>query len=208
MKSRLTPCFVVLSLAQPLAAHPHVFVDTALDLVVNDAGQVIAVDVSWTYDDFFTLLILEDMGLDPDRDGVLNGAELVRLKGFDLIEWPADFEGDLYLSQGDAPVALGLPVALDVSIADGKITAIHRRSLARIAIQDLVVQQFDPTYFVAYTVRSFATPKGCDAHRTPATPSDADRALAEALATDETGPIDLGVHFADTFTLTCLDTGG
>ena len=169
---------------------------------------MIAVDVTWTYDDFFTLLIFEDMGLDPDRDGVLNGAELVRLKGFDLIEWPDGFEGDLYLTQNDTPVLLALPEPLSIAVEDGRIVATHRRSLEPVDLQNLVVRQFDPTYFVAYTVQSFGTPEGCDAFRTPANPSDADRALAEALQTDEVGPVDLGIHFADTFTLTCLGADG
>lgn len=202
------PCLFALWLAPPLAAHPHVFVDTGLDLVLDEAGQVIAVDVTWTYDDFFTLLIFEDMGLDPDRDGVLNGAELVRLKGFDLIEWPDGFEGDLYLTQNDTPVPLALPKPLSIAVEEGRIVATHRRSLEPVDLQNLVVRQFDPTYFVAYSVQSFGTPTGCDAFRAPANPSDADQALAEALQTDEVGPVDLGIHFADTFTLTCLGGDG
>ena len=31
--------------------------------------MVTAIRVTWTYDDFYTLMIMEERGLDPDGDG-------------------------------------------------------------------------------------------------------------------------------------------
>ena len=53
-------------------AHPHVFVDTQLRVVVGNDGVFKGVEVTWTYDDFYSLLLLSDYGLDNDGDGKLN----------------------------------------------------------------------------------------------------------------------------------------
>ena len=88
-------CATALLCATPLAhAHPHVFVDTRMAVTVAD-GKAVRIDVTWTWDDFFSLLIFEDMGLDPDGDAILTEAELDVLRGFDFEVWPEGFEGDL-----------------------------------------------------------------------------------------------------------------
>ena len=52
-------------------AHPHIFVDTALKVLVTDDGQLESIEVTWVYDEFYSLLIFEDLGLDADFDGEL-----------------------------------------------------------------------------------------------------------------------------------------
>ena len=67
--TRLTALVLALLPALPVGAHPHVFADVGLALTLDARDRVVSVDVTWRYDDFFSLLILEDMGLDPDGDG-------------------------------------------------------------------------------------------------------------------------------------------
>ena len=98
-------------------AHPHVFVDVTLRFLPDEDGRLTGVEVIWRYDDFFSLLLLEDMGLDPDGDMELSGEERAALKGFDLVDWPEGFEGALFLETGGAAVALDPPEALDAAIA-------------------------------------------------------------------------------------------
>ena len=40
-------------LAAPASSHPHVFVDTTLHFRQNAAGEIVEVEVTWVYDDFF-----------------------------------------------------------------------------------------------------------------------------------------------------------
>jgi len=54
-------------------AHPHVFVDVEL-AVIYDNGTPVGVQVDWTYDDYFSLLLLADLGLDLDGDMQLTDA--------------------------------------------------------------------------------------------------------------------------------------
>ncbi len=152
----MRPCLAALMLAltaQAAAAHPHVFVDSALRLDVTVQREVTGVTVSWSYDEFFTLLLFADMGLDPDGDGNLTDAELAELQGFELANWPSDYEGDLYLHRDGAPVALGAPQARGVRLVDGRIVSDHYRPLdAAVPAQGLRIAQYDPSYYVAYTL--------------------------------------------------------
>ena len=62
---------------------PHVFIDTGLDFIVDEAGQLTHVRVTWSYDALYSLLVLEDFGAgsgcrwNPDR-----GSEEKLLTGF------------------------------------------------------------------------------------------------------------------------------
>ncbi len=51
-------------------ANPHVFVDAALSLDY-DAADLSQVTVEWQYDDFYSLLINEDLDIDPGGNGIL-----------------------------------------------------------------------------------------------------------------------------------------
>mgnify|MGYP000462819759 CR=1 FL=1 len=116
---RLLACFLSLLPAAQAVAHPHVFVDTTLRVVLDDNQRVTGIELHWAYDEFFTLMLLEDMGLDPDGDGVLTEDELAILQGFELDNWPEDFEGDIYLYGDGSKLALGTPEPRGVTVEDG-----------------------------------------------------------------------------------------
>lgn len=165
---------VALTLA-PLtgAAHPHMFVDTELALEIDGEGRITAIEVTWTYDDFSTLLILEDRGLDPDGDAKLTEAELAELRGFDLEIWPEDFEGDVYLKNGGRTAEIGLPEATGIAVKNARIVASHRRAVAPFPAEGTVIETYDPTFFVAYTLKEVQLPDRC---RAPIEPADVEAA--------------------------------
>ncbi|SHG92941.1 DUF1007 family protein [Marivita hallyeonensis] len=195
-------------MAAPLGAHPHIFVDTALRFEVNDANEITGVTVTWTYDDFFTLLILEDYGLDSDGDGNLTEAELDTLFGFDLIEWPEGFEGDLYVYSNSEKIEMPRPRPIGIAVEDGLITATHYRDIPAVPVDGLEVLQYDPTYYVAYDVSqgvSFTDPD-CSA-----TVTDPDQQVAQAKIEEEVSgnmedifnEMRVGIYFSDRITMTC-----
>lgn len=187
------------------SAHPHIFVDTTLKIVVEQ-GHAVAVELSWSYDDFFSLLIFEDMGLDRDYDGVLTAAELDALRGFDMREWPDGFEGDLYVWENGQKVALPFPEVTGIKVVNGRIVASHRRELPDVAVQDLRLKQFDPTYYVAYRLMDVTASGDCKARVKPHDPGAADRALQQALAEvpeDRFDVLEMGRHYADEVRLIC-----
>ena len=107
--------------AVPASAHPHIFVDVDLALVVDESGALQAIDVTWAYDRFFSLLILEEKGLDADYDDVLSKPELDSLDGWDL-QWVPGYVGDVYVTGATGqPLNLGDPVSLGTELRDGRI---------------------------------------------------------------------------------------
>ena len=64
-------------LAPALAeAHPHIFVSTGIEVLFDPEGRATALRISWTYDEMFSLMMVQENGLDPDGDNVLTKAEL------------------------------------------------------------------------------------------------------------------------------------
>lgn len=142
--------------AQPAAAHPHIFIDAGLEVIFDDQGRATALRISWTYDDLTSLGIISDRGMDEDFDGVLTSAELTAISGFDM-EWDAGFAGDTYALLNAAPLAVSGPSDWTASYADAKLTSTHLRRFetpVALADQPLIVQAYDPSYFVAYTIVS------------------------------------------------------
>ncbi len=191
----------------PALAHPHIFVDSRLELTLDAERNVTGLTLSWTYDDFTTLLILEDMGLDPDGDAQLTEAELAQLKGFDLLEWPEGFEGDLYFYRDGTQIPLDHPEPSAIAVTDGRITATHTRTLTPTPADGLQIKQYDPTYYVAYTLTGGVhVPAPCKATVTPPDPDAGTQALARELAqvpADQFSPIQIGVHYAEDIRITC-----
>lgn len=152
MKHIVSLAFAMLA-ATPIGAHPHVFVDTGLELIFNEASQLTHVRVTWKYDALYSLLITEDMGLDDDYDGKLTSMEQAALTGFDM-NWIEGFNGDLEVLDSANPVALSGPTEPTATFADGQITTTHLRAvLSPLGVKDaFVVKPYDATYYTAYEV--------------------------------------------------------
>lgn len=204
---RMFPIIALAFAPVTLAAHPHVFVDTSLRIVVDDAGNLQGVEISWTYDDFYSLLLLSDMGLDNDGDGRLRDDEIARLDGFDM-NWIEGYQGDTHATRAGAPVSLGPPQGRGVSVDRGLITSTHFRAASGPA-DGVVVKAYDPTFYTAYSLTGAVQVDGpCAAQVVPAD-LDAAYSLVEELlyatpaAQAEESYPEVGEAFADTVSLTC-----
>lgn len=148
----------------PSQAHPHEFIDATLDLVFAADGTLAEIGVEWRYDAFTSMLILSDMGLNPAAE-TLSDEERALLEGFDL-QWQPGYNGDLWPMQGEAPVPLGPPEGGAVALIDGQLITRHRRPvLAPVDPTDpvagpLVIQVYDPEYYVAYSIAAAAASGG------------------------------------------------
>ena len=143
--------------AAPVAAHPHVFIDTTVELIFDDQGQATALRIGWTYDELTTLMIIEDGGDDKDGDGVISASELQTLKGFDM-DWGEEFPGDTFAKMGGLPVDLSMkPEDWTTDWKDGRLISTHIRRFTepvRIAADPLVILPYDPGYYTAYAIAS------------------------------------------------------
>lgn len=200
---------LIAGLIAPLArAHPHIFVTTRIVVEMNEAQQVTGVTMTWEYDDFFTLLIFEDMGLDKDADGALSEAELDRLMGFDLIEWPEGFEGDLYLASEGRKIEMPRPVPHDIAVRGGKIVATQKRAIPNVAAEGLEIRQYDPTYYVSYDLSGgIEVPAPCAVRIEPPDMAAAEAEVAklteQSLSGDVFMEVKLGHLYASRAVISC-----
>ncbi len=145
----------------PVAAHPHVFIDTGLEFIVDETGQLTHVRVTWVYDELYSLFQLEDMKLDQDGDGLLTAAEEKFLAGFDA-QWIEGYNGDLVVQAAGEPVALSGPQEATATTEDGRIVTTHLRAVEgdRVDAKSLSAKPFDETYYTAYEVTRPVTVSG------------------------------------------------
>lgn len=197
-----------------LAAHPHVFVDAEVEVVLGADGAMQGVRLTWVYDDLFSLMLTEELGIDPDGDLVLTEDEAAALQDF-VLDWPEDFGGDLHVTRAAIPLALGPRRDGAVALEEGRVRESHFRPLAAPLKMDapVQVQVFDPFYYVAYDVLPGVRVTGGE--DCVATLQKADLNAAYALVDEvlygrpasDVGPEEefpeVGHAFADTITVTC-----
>ena len=208
---RLALALPLLLLPALASAHPHVFV-TAGVTIVYDGARPVAVRLDWAYDDFFSLLLTSDLGIDLDGDLELQPDEAKTLAAA-VSDWPADFTGDLSVEQGGAPVRLGARTDHAVRYEDGLVFETHVRPLQDTGEGPLTVRVFDPYYYTAYEIAGpirIEGREGCAAEIVPADVEAATEMVQEMLGGIAPGDVgaeeafpEVGAAFADTITVTC-----
>lgn len=212
--SRLSLVFLLtLATALPARAHPHIFVDAGLRLIHDGAGAVSAVEVTWRYDELYSLLIASDYGLDPDYDTVLTEEEIAAMLGFDL-NWGGGFAGGLVLQQSGVALDLGAPEPVSFRMhPNGQLETTHRRAVrGAVPATPLMAQIYDPEFYIAFEMILAVTADhdpGCDiALERP--DLDAAYAVLEAALDEIGGAVaaednfpPVGAHFADRVVITC-----
>lgn len=160
-----------------VAAHPHIFIDADLQLIYDGEGRLSAVEVEWTYDELYSLLIIADYGLDEDGDGTLTPDEHAMIQGFDA-DWEAGFDGRLYLSHEGQPVAMSMPADFTAEYRDGRLISRHMHPLAapHPAEKPLLIQVYDPEFYVDFSMPRVPTATGRADCRLQLTPGDPEAA--------------------------------
>lgn len=74
---------VLLGLAQPAEAHPHIFIDAKVDVVFNDAGRIASLRHHWTFDTAFSVWMVQ--GLDTNGDGIVSSEEMQDLADENMV---------------------------------------------------------------------------------------------------------------------------
>jgi len=206
----LATVMLVILLIMPVdaTAHPHVFVDVKLRVSVDKDGAFEGVEVQWMYDDFYSLLLLTDMGLDPDGNGSLEDNELLLLDGFDL-NWVEGFAGDTIATRNGKPVVLGPPQRNGIKVENGLVISTHFRSSSGMA-DGIIIKAFDPTFYTAYNLVGSVIVEGPCTAKVQNADLDAAYTMVEELlyampaskAEDDFPKV--GEAFADTVSLSCV----
>lgn len=202
--------------ATPLWAHPHIFVNTGVEVIMDAQNRLTHLRITWEYDELYSLLVTEDLEVDDDYDEVLTAADLAKLQGFDM-KWIEGFNGDLVVTLNKETLALSPPLEPTATMANGKITTTHLRAVLaapEVAATDVVViNPFDATYYTAYDVTLPVTVTGREGCKLTRKLPDIDDALRRTQAelaelppdveTDEVGFAGIGERFATQIVLTC-----
>lgn len=154
LQQHLTYCLAALFCAPQIAqAHPHIFVDAELGVIFDADGQLEAVQIGWIYDEFYSMLLVSDMGLDPDFTGHVAEHERPDLDGFDM-NWVDDYHGDTHASQQDAKLPLSRPISWTSDYRDGQLRSTHIRQFdTPIDARDtIIISVYDPTYYTSYRI--------------------------------------------------------
>ncbi len=211
MRRVLLPLVFGLIPQTPALAHPHVFVTVDVT-VIYEGARPAAVKLDWVYDEFFSILLTSDLGIDLDGDGILTDVE-AKILDDAVVEWPADYLGDLAVEQNGQSVALAPRINHTMIYVDGIVRETHTRPLVATSDAPLTVQVYDPFYYVAYELAGPVTIAGRNDCTALITEPDLNRAYslvdellygrpASDVGADEQFP-EVGVEFAQTIQVIC-----
>lgn len=204
-----------LAAATPAMAHPHVWVEMRSDLVLNDKGQVSAVNLMWTFDDAYAQMALE--GLDTNGDGVYDPSELEPLTR-ENIDSLKDYGYFTYVRYNGQKQAIGAPVDAGQIYSNNKLQ-LHMQVPLLTPLDPakgaFVLKIYDPDFFIAFDypkedpVSVIGTlPQGCELVVKPV-PTDAEldqtRAMLATKGADwkPENAEDFGAMFAQPVTIQC-----
>ncbi len=103
---------------RPAAAHPHVFADARLDVIVDANGAVTALHHRWIFDDLFSSTVMFEF--DKNRNKKLDSGELATVAAV-VHESLAEFGYFQVVTAGGKDVAMRAPARLNAGFKDGEL---------------------------------------------------------------------------------------
>jgi len=197
-----------LTLSGTATAHPHAWIDLRSTVVLNGQGEVAAIQVEWTFDEFYSTFVLEDIvRAGEDTESALEKVNQENLQGLKAFNYFTDIRAD-----GET---VGLSDATDSTL---KVYRDRLRMVFTIPLETPVNPRsalfeyavYDPSYYIeilhfdknAITV---ADPGNgtCSAALEEPSPDAEAISLAASLDQTELGPDNLGQLFAEVVTVKC-----
>lgn len=170
--------------AAPALAHPHIFIDAKATIRFNDAGELVAITNSWTFDEAFSVWQIQ--GLDIDGDGITSPEEMQELADENMVGL-AEYGFYTFAGEGEETMAF-------TARGDARFVYEAGRSTLSFSIEPqqpyrirdaLEIAINDPEYYVAIIFVDLSAvtlenaPAGCTVRLDP--PETMSDALAEQL---------------------------
>lgn len=150
------------------AAHPHVWIDSKTRLIFDQGGRVVALEVDWRFDEFYSLFAVE--GLDKDNNGVLSAAELHPLAELNVTSLES-YRYFTYVSMNGAEADYGEVKDYSSAFEDGILSlrfVLPLREPVDPRSTQLSFTSYDPSFYIsieprrqAPVVLSDGAPEGC-----------------------------------------------
>jgi ABC-type uncharacterized transport system substrate-binding protein len=131
----------------PAGAHPHVFVDHTITVIVG-AGGLEGLHFAWTFDEMFSSMVV--LTFDTDKDKRLSAAEVkaVEQKHFASLK---DFNFFVHLRVNDKPVPITAFKDFEAKLVNGQVVYAFTIPV-KAAEGTLEVAVEDPTYYSAFAL--------------------------------------------------------
>lgn len=202
---------LLVAFSQEIQAHPHVFAEARLEVVINAERQVQTLRHVWRFDDLFSSTVL--MEFDSNRDLELNADELKEV-GAVVHESLAEFNYFQIITSNGKDVEMEAPPELIADYSDNQLMMLFetkpRDTLPLTGKVTLGV--YDPTFYTAidFTEDDYLQvknlPSDCSAQVVRPDPDEAlaenQQSLTDAFFDDPTGN-DLSKIFATRLEITC-----
>lgn len=201
--------------AQPVMAHPHVWV-TYESTIVYDKGSIIGFDHVWTFDDMYTQMAIE--GLDKNNDGAYSREELAELTDVN-IEGLKDFDYFTFAKLGEKALKNAGPKDAWLEYANGMLRLHFRVELAQPVLAEaegFTFSIYDPSFFIAFEPEkdnaikiAEGAPAGCKAAIIQPEPSETNpddlkqQLLNDAFAQELGQTTNIGGNFTKTISVSC-----
>ncbi|MDB5626227.1 MAG: transporter substrate-binding protein [Tardiphaga sp.] len=198
---------LLLACAAPAAAHPHVFVTAASEIIYAPDGAMTGVRHAWTFDDMFSAYALQ--GLESKTKGVYTRDELKDLAQTN-VESLKEFAFFTFAKSGGRKSKFNDPVDYYLDY-NGTALVLHFTLplKAPLKTKQLALEIYDPSYFVDFSlakdnpIQLVGAPAGCKmAIARPNDGSAAAKKLDESTFTDGENS-NYGAMFANKITVDC-----
>ncbi len=194
----------------PANAHPHVWIYANSDVVLDEDGKLVAIDIIWEFDEFYSLTAVE--GMDADGNGSYESSELQPLAA-ENIKALEEYTYFTEITVGGAIVKPAAVTEFQSTFKEGRLSMIFRVPLTA-ALDPKAAQisyrMYDPSFFIAieYQAKNPVAaigelPEGC-AVRVIAASADSDtEPQSEEEFVDMLQNEGMGGMYAETATIDC-----
>ena len=138
--------------ARHAPAHPHVWIISDVALVMRD-GAIRAMHVSWTFDEMFSALMMEDY--DSDDDGALSEAEFAAITESQGERSLASYGYFTHVELGNEPLVIETVDDFRVEVVGYNVRVsftVPMPSPVDPAVTPFSVSLYDPTYYVDISI--------------------------------------------------------
>lgn len=206
---------VATALPQPASAHPHVFAEASLEVVVDADGAVTALRHVWRFDDLFSATVMFEF--DANRDLQLDNAELETVSQV-IHESLAEFDYFQFVTLDGRDIPMNPPERMMANFQDQQLViAFESRPVEPLKLDgsaDFGV--YDPTFYTAIdfyedeNLQVSGLPERCEQAVVRPDPDEAlaqnQQSLTDAFFNDP-GGVDMSKIFATRLELNCTARG-
>lgn len=196
--------------ALPAWAHPHVWITGNEQVLFNPQGEVAGITHAWIFDEMYSAFATQGLG---QKTGIASKEELAPLAKTN-VESLKEFDYFTFAKAGGTKIEFGEPTNYWLEERPDKLVALHFTLPLKApvsAAKFFTFQVYDPTYFVAFSLRDkdpvelVNAPKGCSVSVNGADPLNAEQAkkLSEAFFANLSPGANFGMKMASRVIVAC-----